>query len=166
MFRAVNGRSNRFRGPVWVVMQAGALPAVFVVSGAAERWRSRRCATSILIGGSALWLGVKLAKLPVGRERPRHCLDDVEVRGPDQTGLGYPSGHAAIATMLAICATHPGPGRHLALTIAGATGLARMYVGAHLPLDVIGGAALGALAAGAVVVARPNGSCLVPGQEG
>lgn len=147
-------------------MQAGAFPAVFVVSGAADRWGSRRGATSILIGGSALWFGVKLAKLPVGRARPRHYLDDVDVRGPDQTGLGYPSGHAAIATMLAICATQPGLGRRVALTVAGATGLARMYVGAHLPLDVIGGAALGALAAGVVVGTRPNGSCPVSAHGG
>ena len=159
IFRSVNRRSDRICAPVWVVMQSGALPAVFLVALVVDQRGLHRRSVSILIGGIALWLGVKVAKIPVGRGRPRCHLDDVRVRGPDQSGLGYPSGHAAIATMLALCATQPGPSRCAALGVAGGTALARLYVGAHLPLDVVGGAAIGALAADVVAAARSNASC-------
>ena len=150
VFRLVNDRTDRVAAPVWLVMQAGSLLAVFVAALSAHRLRTRRGAGPVLIGGTALWAGVKLAKLPVGRGRPWQLLDNVHVRGAPPSGLGYPSGHSAVSTTLALLLTRPGAGRRRALSIACATGTARMYVGAHLPLDVVGGIAIGTLAANAI----------------
>jgi membrane-associated phospholipid phosphatase len=71
----------------------------------------------------------------------------VRTRGHEATGLGYLSGHAAVSVSLAAAAwPHLGPGgRRVTLGLASVVGLSRIYVGAHLPLDVAGGAALGLL---------------------
>ena len=61
------------------------------------------------------------------------------------------------ATTLAIIAASrlPPGGRLVTADLAAATGGARIYVGAHLPVDVGGGAAVGVLA-GRVADARPT----------
>ena len=84
--------------------------------------------------------------------------------GPHVTEHGFVSGHAAVVTVL-VCVLLPhvrprlrGALVSLALLVA----LIRVYVGAHLPLDVVGGAAL-AVAVAAVVhlcLGRPE-----PGQR-
>jgi membrane-associated phospholipid phosphatase len=88
-------------------------------------------------------------------------LPDTRCRGRQAAGVGYVSGHAAVAVALA-AALLPGlgaRGRAALVAIAGAVGLARMHAGAHLPLDVAGGAALGLAVDAAVglAVAPPHG---------
>ena len=73
--------------------------------------------------------------------------------------LGYPSGHAAVAGALTVVvAAHLGRRWAVAALVLGvAVLLGRMYVGAHLPLDVVGGAALGAVSGSLVNLAiRPD----------
>ncbi len=60
-------------------------------------------------------------------------------------GLGFPSGHTAVAAALATAA---GPylgrrGRRISWCGIWIVAIARIYVGAHFPLDTVGGAALG-----------------------
>ena len=78
------------------------------------------------------------------------------VRGPAQGGLGYPSGHAAVSVALGILATSSTRARAIALSAAALTGLSRIYVGAHMPLDVLGGFAAGWLAGCSGSAARPD----------
>jgi undecaprenyl-diphosphatase len=148
VFRACNERTGAVYGPAWIVMQSGTLGAAFATGGALLA-RRRPCAAGVVTtAGSAVWLAAKIVKHPVGRGRPAAHLDDVTVRGAPQTGLGYPSGHAAVALTLALAAPRSRGRivRSVALAFAAVTGAARMYVGAHLPLDVAGGLAIGALA--------------------
>ncbi len=147
LFRVANDGPDEIDLPLWAVMQSGSLGAVFVVSGWLVRQGRIRAAVMSTITGVTVWGGVKAIKPLIGRGRPDCYLDRVVVRGPSQTGLGYPSGHAAVATVLAIIATsHLEPlERAAALATAGMTGGARMYAGAHLPLDVVGGMAIGLL---------------------
>jgi membrane-associated phospholipid phosphatase len=66
-------------------------------------------------------------------------------------GFGFPSGHTALAFAVA-AVLHPllpPRARWVVWLLAGAVGLARMYVGVHWPMDVVGGAALGLLIGGA-----------------
>ncbi len=61
--------------------------------------------------------------------------------------MGYVSGHSAIVFALSTVTRPylPRGWRALPLVLASAVGLSRLYVGAHMPLDVIGGAGLGVL---------------------
>jgi undecaprenyl-diphosphatase len=98
-----------------------------------------------MLAVTAAWGGSKLVKRSTGRGRPEAHLDGIVVRGAPQRGLGFPSGHAGVATVVALTAAPIVPRSvGVALTAAAVTtALARVYVGAHLPLDVAGGAAMG-----------------------
>ena len=91
----------------------------------------------------------------VERGRPSSVLDEVRIRRVAALGRGYVSGHAAVVTLLVVLAwPYLGRlGRAGAVAVAVFVCLARMYVGAHRPLDVVGGAALGLAVGGAARVA-------------
>ena len=76
---------------------------------------------------------------------PRACFRVPAAAAANAAGLGYLSGHAGVAVALGAAALpRLGPGgRALTLAAVPVVGLTRIYVGAHLPLDVAGGAALG-----------------------
>jgi membrane-associated phospholipid phosphatase len=160
-FRAVNGLPDALYPPAWVVMQLGAFGAVPAATAAAWRAGDRELAGRLLLGGTGAWALAKLVKQAVRRPRPADLLPGIRGRGRDAAGLGYLSGHAAVAVALGAAALpRLGPAaRALTLTAIPLVGLTRLYVGAHLPLDIAGGAALG-LAANAAVdlaLARPAG---------
>lgn len=146
VFRLVNNGSDAIHVPVWLVMQAGSFWAIWATGGVLWLNDRRAAAVVAVVVGTGVWGGVKLVKPFVGRGRPDAHLVGVGIRGVVQTGLGYPSGHAAIALTLALVATEGADPvtQLLAMLVAATTGVARIYVGAHLPLDVVGGFAIGA----------------------
>ncbi|HYY81791.1 MAG TPA: phosphatase PAP2 family protein [Actinomycetes bacterium] len=154
VFRLVNDLPGWLYPGMWVVMQAGNLVGVGVAAGLAAAARRYRLAVNLAVAGTGVWFLAKAVKLAVARGRPSApgLLTHVHVHGPAAGGLGFVSGHAAVAVALASVAS-PYLGRRarrLAWAAADGVCLSRMYVGAHLPLDVVGGAALG-WAAGALV---------------
>ena len=160
-FQAVNGLPDAIYPPAWVVMQMGAFGAVPASAFTAWRAGDSELAARLLLGGTSAWALSKLVKNVVRRPRPVALLPGVRGRGREAAGLGYLSGHAAVAVALGAAALpRLGPAaRALTLTAIPLVGLTRLYVGAHLPLDIAGGAALG-LAANAAVdlaLARPAG---------
>jgi len=145
VFRTFNVAPDGLYPVVWPVMQMGSLAAVFVTAEGVRRRRGLPDALVVAAVGTAVWGGIKLIKPSVGRGRPAAHLVGVHVRGQPQTGLGYPSGHAAVSLTLALIATRSPGVRAAALAGAAITGAGRMYVGAHLPLDVAGGYGAGLL---------------------
>jgi glycosyltransferase 2 family protein len=145
IFRGVNGATDRIRVPVRVIMQAGTFATVPAVAAVALLLGRRRLATSLLASGTVAWLGAKAAKPLAGRARPEGLIENVRVREGITGDLGWVSGHMAVATTLAFVGGEAVPSwaRPLLLALAGVTGAGRMYVGAHLPHDVVGGAGLG-----------------------
>ena len=144
VFRLINRLPDLLRPALNTVMQGGALGAVPVVVIIALTCRRARLARDMAIAGGAAWVAAKILKSLVGRQRPFAALEAV-FRHTTDTGLGFPSGHAAVAAALATAAA-PYLGRHLRRTVwitALVVGIARIYLGAHLPLDVIGGWSLG-----------------------
>ncbi len=146
-FRSVNRATDVVEWPAWVAMQSGALGAVFVAAGAERIFGDRRRSVRLLVSGIGAWGLAKVLKPLVGRGRPADVLDDVVVRGRTQRGLGYPSGHAAVSMALALAGARSARWRVGGLAVAAIVGCSRMYTGAHLPLDVGGGFAAGAVAA-------------------
>jgi membrane-associated phospholipid phosphatase len=152
VFRLVNDLPRGLLPLFWLVMQAGNVLAVGVVAAVVAAFRRFWLAANLAMAGVGVWLVAKLIKETVDRGRPPDLLDMVNVRGDPADGLGYVSGHSAVAVAMATLAS-PYLGRRarrLAWAVAFVVCLSRMYVGAHLPLDVVGGAALG-WAAGALV---------------
>jgi membrane-associated phospholipid phosphatase len=137
---------------VWAPMQLGNFLVVPVAVLAALAFRRWRLAAGLALAGAGVYALAKVVKHFVLRGRPSGLLDDVVVRGAAPHGLGFVSGHIAVVTALALVAWPwlPRWGRWAAGAAVAAVFLTRMYVGAHLPLDMVGGAALG-VAVGALV---------------
>jgi membrane-associated phospholipid phosphatase len=154
VFRWFNDGLDDIETPVWALTQAGSLGSVVVTAGVVGHRRGSREGLVVLVLGSGVWTGVKLIKPLVGRGRPDRYLDRVELRGRPQNGLGYPSGHAAVSMTLALIAPRRLRSRMLAVTLASLVGCGRVYQGAHLPLDVTGGLAIGAATGLAANAAR------------
>jgi membrane-associated phospholipid phosphatase len=152
-FDAVNAASDAIRWPIWVVMQMGALPgAALIAVAAALAFRAWQPPTAVALASLWAWTIAGRLKVVVERGRPAAVLDDVVIRGHAASGFGYPSGHAAVAFAVATALAPflPRWGKVTVFVLAATVGIARLYVGAHLPLDIIGGAGVG-LAAGATV---------------
>ncbi len=155
MFRAVNGLPDSLYGPVWVIMQLGTLGAVPAAAGAASLAHRHELGGRLLAGGAGTWALSKLVKQMVRRPRPAALVSGARTRGRDASGLGFVSGHAGVAVALA-AAAFPRlslSGRAAAAAAVPIVGLSRIYVGAHLPLDVAGGAGLGLAVEAAVALA-------------
>jgi undecaprenyl-diphosphatase len=87
-----------------------------------------------------------LVKVTVRRRRPE--LPGLEPLTPTVSGLSFPSAHATTSFAAARAYSRVAPAAPLyaaALTFA----LSRPYLGVHYPSDVVAGAALGTVVAGA-----------------
>jgi len=151
-FRRLNDLPSLPFVVVWVPMQLGNLLVVPIAVVAALAMRRWRLALGLGLAGVGVYALAKVVKHYVLRGRPGTLLDDVIVRGAEPHGLGFVSGHIGVVTALALVAVPwlPRWGRWAVAAAVVLVFLARMYVGAHLPLDMIGGAALG-LGVGAAV---------------
>jgi membrane-associated phospholipid phosphatase len=158
IFRAANEATDVIRIPVRGVMQMGTFGTVPVAAGVAFVAGRRELAAALALGGTAAWLLAKQAKPLGGRARPAVLLDGVRTREGIEGDLGWVSGHTAVATMIAATTWVGGPRWFRPVLVAGAatTAYGRMYVGAHLPLDLVGGAGLGMMVSALVRQLLPD----------
>jgi undecaprenyl-diphosphatase len=121
---------------------------------AAALTRRFRLAIAALVATAAKLVLERVVKSIVSRQRPGTSIGpDVHVRGKVSLhGESFVSGHAVLVTALATIVSPYLRGRWKIVpwAIVGLVMVTRVYVGAHNPLDVICGAALG-LAIGAAL---------------
>jgi undecaprenyl-diphosphatase len=152
VFTAVNGLPGQLRQLLWVLNQYGTAVTIPVATAVALVFRRWRLALALAISGVGVYLPAKVLKEYAERGRPSVLVEGVVERESFAPGsLGYPSGHAAVAWAITLIIV-PRVGRRwqiAVIVIAIVVPVVRMYVGAHLPLDLIGGAALGVTMASA-----------------
>jgi len=155
IFQAINGLPGSLRPFLWVLNQYGTAITIPIATAVALAFRKWVLAAALAINGVTVYVLAKIIKEYVDRGRPSALVEGVVERESfSPESLGFPSGHAAVAWAITIIvlAWLGRPWRIVAIALAIVVPVVRMYLAAHLPLDLIGGAALGVLVASAVIL--------------
>ena len=146
VFEAINGLPEGLEPVMHSAQFLGVLvvgPLVALVALILHRYRLALAAMLVtlfkLVGERIVWQ-------VVDRERPGVTEPNAIVRGGTATdGRSFVSGHVVLVTGLAWVITPylRGRWRVVPWLVVALVGFARMYLGAHNPLDVLGGLALG-----------------------
>jgi undecaprenyl-diphosphatase len=163
VFRAINDLPDQLERPMWALQLFGLLlfPAVVALGALiARKWRL--ALGLVLVIPAKLLLEKQVVKAIVERERPGTTVPGAILRDAHRSGLSFPSGHAIIAFAVAtLVAPYLSRRWKIGLfVVAVLAGLARIYLGAHNPLDIVAGAGIG-VAIGCVL----NLSLGVPGRR-
>lgn len=146
-FELVNHRSDAWQWPLWSVQLLGVLGMPLVVAAGALALRRWRLAGAlVLLVPLKLLVEHALLKELVHRERPGTTIPGAVLRDVPSAGAAFPSGHAIIAFGIVVLLLPHLPRRWqvAVVVLAVLNSVARVYLGGHAPLDVIGGAAAGA----------------------
>ena len=185
IFHAINDLPDWLEAPMWVFQLAGLLLVPLTVAVAAAVFKQWWLAIALVVFiPLKLFVEKGIVKQLVERERPGTTIcgydaDDAGDAGAFDPscgnfrgdvpleGLSFVSGHAIIAWGIAalLWTVLPGRWRWVPVAIATLNAIARVYLGAHNPLDVVGGGAIGVaiaavlvLAAGLIRQRRPSDS--------
>ena len=155
LFRTINDLTSWWGWVLWLIAQAGFVLAIPVAAAVlyvlVRHWRPP---VTLLAGGLAFgWLATRIFREIFDRGRPGELLTSLKFGyGIPMSGPGYPSGHTAVAFAIAVVLSPYVP-RSLRLALyalAALVAFSRVYMGAHMPLDVVGGAAYGLIVGSAV----------------
>jgi membrane-associated phospholipid phosphatase len=160
IYRAINGLGP---GPelLWTILDPHTRNYAIVVglalAAAAVTQPARTGAVAALTLGSAIvaWGLLEGVYSIYDRARPEEVVSDASLNGHSWAHLNsFPSGHLAITAALAVGAAIAFPrARYILWAYVAAVGFTRVLFGAHFPLDVVAGTALGGASAFVVALA-------------
>ena len=146
-FEAVNGLPGWLYPVLWPFQQLGVVvwgPVLALAAAVARRYRLAWALVAVTVAKLVL---ERVVKAVVTRERPGTSIGpDAELRGDVHVaGESFVSGHAVMVAAIACLVVPylPRRWRPLGWLLVVAVMVGRVYVGAHNPLDVVCGAALG-----------------------
>ena len=151
VFRAVNELPEALSAPMQGAQLLGVLavgPAAAAVAAVLRRWR---LALACLLVSLEKLLAERIVWELVSRPRPGTSIPGAIVRGDTPTaGASFVSGHVVLVTGLAwvIAPYLGGRWRAAPWVVVAVVAFARLYLGAHAPLDLLGGLALGLVVGG------------------
>ena len=155
VFASANGLPRAAGLPLVAVMPLGASVGALALAAVALVARRLRLAVALAAAWASGRAASTVLKAVVDRPRPTLLLDDVARRQAQPFDQAFPSAHTTVAVALAVVVGGALPRwRVPVVALAVAVAAARMYVGVHLPLDLVGGAALGLLAGIGVAAAQ------------
>jgi undecaprenyl-diphosphatase len=152
VFHAINDLPDWMYRILWPFQQFGNLIVALIVGLGIAVWLRRWWVAVAVVAAVALkLLGESLVKEVVQRSRPGTTIGNIAMRGDVSAhGLSFVSGHAVIVTAVAGLLTPilPRAWKWVPWVFVVLNGVARVYVGAHNPLDILGGVGVGLVIAG------------------
>ena len=158
VFRAVNGLPDWLYWPVWLPMQLGNLVVGTLAGLAIAAWFGDWVMAAGVVAAALLkrvverFVRVRAADYLAVRQRPGTSEPGAILRGGDvpSTGPSFPSGHVVLVAAVAcvVLSRIPDEIIWLPFTFTTIVAFARVYVGAHNPLDVTAGLGAGLLLGG------------------
>ena len=152
VFDAINGLPDWLYRPLWIFQQFGnlvvALLVVLLVAAVLRQWELAAAGVVAVLAKLSL---ERVVKSVVERRRPGTTVPDAVLRGEVSAGgLSFVSGHATITVAMATALSAVLPRRWLIpiWLVVALNGFTRIYVGAHNPLDIVGGTGLGLVIGG------------------
>ena len=145
IFYIINRIPFEFSIPIRLIMYLGSVYGVILLLIITLLLKQRRLSRDIFLAGTISWGLNSILKIIINRARPTGIFLDVIVREINKIPFGFPSGHSAVATAIATILTPyiSKKMRYIVWLFVFLISVGRIYVGVHLPLDIIGGVLLG-----------------------
>jgi undecaprenyl-diphosphatase len=139
---------NPFLRPIPLLVIAVVL-MLWVLITSSGRWHRLEVTRALLVSLILAELVSQGLKHVADQARPLEVISGLDTHGypTSPRGNAYPSAHTAVV-VAAVCALWPWtrwPQRVAGLALAVFTACNRVYIGAHWPIDVVGGIAIGLL---------------------